>query len=102
MLLRQRAIAVAGQGEEEAEAASQAAQEGANRAKSEFLAAMSHEIRTPMNGVIGMAGAAAESPLTSEQQEYGEVIRQSGQALLSVLGDILDFRGSSPASSTQS
>jgi len=63
----------------------------ASRAKNEFLATMSHEIRTPMNGVIGMTSLLTDTPLTAEQREYAEVIRSSGDSLLTILNDILDF-----------
>jgi signal transduction histidine kinase/CheY-like chemotaxis protein len=70
-------------------AAEQAA-DSANRAKSEFLANMSHEIRTPLNGVIGMTELAMCSS-GAEQQEYHSLIKSSGQALLVILNDILDY-----------
>lgn len=65
--------------------------EQANAAKSTFLATMSHEIRTPMNGVLGMAAALEATDLSEKQSRLLGVIRDSGDMLLRILNDILDF-----------
>ncbi len=65
--------------------------EGANQAKSEFLATMSHEIRTPMNGILGMLDLLNTASLTAAQREQVETAARSADSLLRILNDILDF-----------
>lgn len=60
-------------------------------ARTRFLANMSHEIRTPMNGVIGMASLLLEGELGSKERSYAEIIRTSGESLLTIINEILDF-----------
>jgi CheY-like chemotaxis protein/nitrogen-specific signal transduction histidine kinase len=68
-----------------------AAAEGANEAKSIFLANVSHEIRTPLNGMIAVAQLLMRTTLSPEQRELASTLEESGSALLSILGDVLDF-----------
>jgi two-component system, sensor histidine kinase len=63
----------------------------AERAKTTFLATLSHEIRTPINGVLGMTGLVLDTELSSQQRECLEIVSSSGESLLALLNQVLDF-----------
>jgi PAS domain S-box-containing protein len=65
--------------------------EAANRAKSRFLAMVSHEIRTPLNGILGMTDLLTDTPLSAEQTAYLKAVKASGETLLALIDEILDF-----------
>lgn len=92
---QQKAIAeektLEAQAQKEAAEAAQAEAVRANTAKSQFLANMSHEIRTPMNGVVGIADMLAKSGLDEQQKKLAQIIQVSGENLLIIINDILDF-----------
>ncbi|ELM3736838.1 TMAO reductase system sensor histidine kinase/response regulator TorS [Edwardsiella piscicida] len=74
--------------------------ENADRAKSAFLAAMSHEIRTPLHGILGTAQLLAEQPISPQSRGYVQAINDSGESLLAVLNDVLDYSAIEAGSSS--
>ncbi|MGQ3027638.1 MAG: ATP-binding protein [Ferrovibrionaceae bacterium] len=87
--LREQAAELARLAEQAAKKSEEAA--AANLAKSEFLATISHELRTPLNGVLGAVGLMQETGLSTEQRKLADTIRHSGDSLLLLINDILDY-----------